>query len=223
MAGPTPNLPASRPGSGVTGSIDRMRASPTGVRLAPILRSDVLFALGIITIILFMLIPMPTIMMDAGLSVSITFSVLILMTVLFIQTPLEFSTFPTVLLISTALRLGLNVASTRLILENGHEGLDAAGGIIEAFGTFIINFSASFVIGLFLVWSTERVLLDPRWRTFVAIGFCGSYSTYSSYAFETLALFEKGHWTAAAANVLFMNVLCFVAVVMGAALARSVR
>ncbi len=145
MAGPTPNLPASRPGSGVTGSIDRMRASPTGVRLAPILRSDVLFALGIITIILFMLIPMPTVMMDAGLSVSITFSVLILMTVLFIQTPLEFSTFPTVLLISTALRLGLNVASTRLILENGHNGLDAAGGIIEAFGTFIIK--DSYVIG----------------------------------------------------------------------------
>ncbi|MCB1592907.1 MAG: flagellar biosynthesis protein FlhA [Alphaproteobacteria bacterium] len=145
MAGPTPNLPASRPSSGVTGSIDRFRASPAGERLAPILRPDVLFALGIITIILFMLIPMPTIMMDAGLSVSITFSVLILMTVLFIQTPLEFSTFPTVLLISTALRLGLNVASTRLILENGHNGLDAAGGIIEAFGTFIIK--DSYVIG----------------------------------------------------------------------------
>jgi CrcB protein len=91
------------------------------------------------------------------------------------------------------------------------------------YGTFIINLSASFVIGFFLIWSTERVLLDPRWRTFVAIGFCGSYSTYSSYAFETLALFEKGQWAAAVANIVYMNVVCFVAVVLGAALARSIR
>ena len=143
--GPTNNLPVPRPATGVAGSIDRFRASPMGERLSPIMRSDVLFALGIITIILFMLIPMPTVMLDAGLSISITFSVLILMTVLFIQTPLEFSTFPTVLLISTALRLGLNVASTRLVLENGHNGLDAAGAVIEAFGTFIIK--DSYVIG----------------------------------------------------------------------------
>lgn len=91
------------------------------------------------------------------------------------------------------------------------------------YGTFIINLSASFVIGFFLIWSTERILLDPRWRTFVAIGFCGSYSTYSSYAFETFALFEKGQWAAAAANVLCTNVLCFIAVMLGAALARSIR
>lgn len=110
-----------------------------------LLRTDILFALGIVVIILFMLIPMPTIMLDAGLSISITFSILILMTVLFIQAPLEFSTFPTVLLVSTSLRLGLNIASTRLILEYGHTGRDAAGGIIEAFGTFIIG--GNYVIG----------------------------------------------------------------------------
>ena len=109
------------------------------------MRTDVLFALGIVTIILFMLIPMPTMMLDAGLSISITFSVLILMTVLFIQAPLEFSTFPTVLLVSTSLRLGLNIASTRLILENGHNGHSAAGQIIEAFGTFVIG--GNYVIG----------------------------------------------------------------------------
>ncbi|MGH1403542.1 MAG: flagellar biosynthesis protein FlhA [Alphaproteobacteria bacterium] len=109
------------------------------------LRADLLFALGIVTIILFMLVPMPTMMLDGGLAVSVTISVLILMTVLFIQTPLEFSTFPTVLLITTAMRLGLNIASTRLILEHGHEGRSAAGGIIEAFGTFIIG--SSYVIG----------------------------------------------------------------------------
>ncbi len=112
---------------------------------ASLLRTDVLFALGIVIIILFMLVPMPTIMLDAGLSVSVTFSVLILMTVLFIKAPLEFSTFPTILLVTTTMRLGLNIASTRLILENGHTGSAAAGGIIEAFGTFIIG--SNYVIG----------------------------------------------------------------------------
>jgi len=116
-----------------------------GAMGANLFRSDVLFAVGIIGIIMFMLIPMPTIMLDAGLAVSIAFAVLILMTVLFIQRPLDFSTFPTVLLIATALRLGLNVASTRLILSEGHTGGDAAGAIIEAFGSFII--SGQYVIG----------------------------------------------------------------------------
>lgn len=113
--------------------------------LSAILRTDVMFALGIVFIILFMLIPMPPVMMDVGIAISVTFSVLILMTVLFIKTPLEFSTFPTVLLVATSLRLGLNIASTRLILENGHNGTDAAGGIIGAFGTLIIG--SNYVIG----------------------------------------------------------------------------
>jgi len=117
----------------------------TRSRLAPVMRGDILLALGIIGILIFMLVPIPPWMLDMGLSLSITFSVLILMTALFIMTPLEFSTFPTVLLISTALRLGLNVASTRLILENGHRGGDAAGHVIQAFGEFIIK--DSYVIG----------------------------------------------------------------------------
>src|SRR5207244_11278497 len=77
---------------------------------------------------------------------SIIFSVLILMTALFIHTPLEFSAFPTVLLIATMLRLALNLASTRLILAHGHEGTDAAGHVIEAFGNFVM--SGNFVIGI---------------------------------------------------------------------------
>lgn len=113
--------------------------------LSGIFRGDVAFAFGIICILMFMLVPIPTWLLDAGLSLSITFSVLILMLVLFIQKPLEFSTFPTILLVSTALRLGLNIASTRLILENGHEGDDAAGKVIEAFGHFIIG--GNYVIG----------------------------------------------------------------------------
>lgn len=110
-----------------------------------IFRTDILFAFAIIGIIMFMLVPMPTMMLDAGLSISILFSVMILMMVLFIQTPLEFSTFPTVLLVATSLRLGLNVASTRLILSEGHTGSDAAGAVIGAFGTFIIQ--DSYVVG----------------------------------------------------------------------------
>jgi len=84
-------------------------------------------------------------MLDAGLAVSITFSVMILMTILFIKAPLEFSTFPTILLVATSMRLGLNVASTRLILGEGHEGGDAAGAVIGAFGSFVI--ADNYVVG----------------------------------------------------------------------------
>ncbi|MDP9127451.1 MAG: fluoride efflux transporter CrcB [Pseudomonadota bacterium] len=89
------------------------------------------------------------------------------------------------------------------------------------FGTLVINISASFILGFFLVWTSERVLADPRWRMFIAVGFCSTYSTYSSYAFETFALCEKGQFTLAALNVVATNLVCFVAVVIGVALARS--
>ncbi len=113
--------------------------------LGGVFRGDVVLAMGIITILIFMLIPIPTWVLDMGLSVSILFSVFILMLVLSIQKPLEFSTFPTVLLITTSLRLGLNVASTRLILGEGHNGQDAAGHVIQAFGGLIIQ--GSYVVG----------------------------------------------------------------------------
>jgi len=90
------------------------------------------------------------------------------------------------------------------------------------YGTLIINITASFILGFFLVWTTERVLVDPRWRLFVAVGFCATYSTYSSYAFETFALVENGQFWVAALNFLATNVVCFVAVVGGAALARGI-
>jgi flagellar biosynthesis protein FlhA len=139
----TPNLPTSTGAQTVnTGGAQFASGMKS---LSPYFRTDVLFALGIIAIILFMLVPMPTMMLDLGLAISIMLSVMVLMTVLFIQSPLEFSTFPTILLVTTSLRLGLNVASTRLILENGSNGRDAAGRVIEAFGTFIIK--DSYVIG----------------------------------------------------------------------------
>ena len=90
--------------------------------------------------------PLPPLLLDLLLAISIILSVLILMTALFIQTPLEFSAFPTVLLIATMLRLSLNLASTRLILSHGHEGTAAAGHVIEAFGNFVMG--GNFVIGI---------------------------------------------------------------------------
>jgi CrcB protein len=89
------------------------------------------------------------------------------------------------------------------------------------YGTLIINVSGSFILGLFLVWTTERVLADPKWRMLIAIGFCGSYTTFSSYAFETMAYFEQGHWSMFALNVISNNLLCLGAVLVGAVLARG--
>jgi flagellar biosynthesis protein FlhA len=116
-------------------------------RLGGLVRQgDIALALGVIGILVVLILPLPKILLDLLLTVSITFSVLILLTSLFIEKPLEFSAFPTVLLIATMLRLALNIASTRLILAHGHEGSEAAGQVIEAFGGFIMQ--GNFVIGL---------------------------------------------------------------------------
>ncbi|HCI48047.1 MAG TPA: flagellar biosynthesis protein FlhA [Rhodospirillaceae bacterium] len=110
------------------------------------LRGDIALALGLVAILVVLILPMPTWLLDASLALSITFSVLILMTVLFIERPLEFSSFPSILLIATMLRLALNLASTRLILAGGHDGTDAAGQVIQAFGQFVMQ--GNFVIGI---------------------------------------------------------------------------
>jgi flagellar biosynthesis protein FlhA len=102
-------------------------------------RGDLALAIGVLLILVVLILPLPPMLLDVALAVSIILSVLILMTALFIQTPLEFSAFPTVLLISTMLRLALNLASSRLILAHGHEGTAAAGHVIEAFGNFVMS------------------------------------------------------------------------------------
>ncbi|MEG3618286.1 flagellar biosynthesis protein FlhA [Magnetovibrio sp. PR-2] len=109
-------------------------------------RGDIMMALGVVAILVVLILPLPTWLLDASLAFSITFSVMILMTALFIERPLEFNTFPTILLLATMIRLALNLASTRLILAHGHEGTDAAGQVIQAFGGFVMG--GNFVIGI---------------------------------------------------------------------------
>ena len=111
-----------------------------------VLRGDVIFALGLMGILIFLILPLPKQVLDVSLAFSISLSILILVTTLFIEKPLEFSSFPTVLLVATMLRLSLNVASTRLILAHGHEGISAAGEVIRAFGSFVMG--GNFVIGI---------------------------------------------------------------------------
>jgi CrcB protein len=89
-------------------------------------------------------------------------------------------------------------------------------------GTLIINVTGSFILGFFLVWSSERVLVDAKWRPLVAVGFCGGFTTFSSYSFETFSLFEQGHYSLAAGNFAANNLLALAAVVAGAVLARSI-
>ena len=89
-------------------------------------------------------------------------------------------------------------------------------------GTLFINISGSFLLGLFLVYTTERAFVDPRWRLLIAIGFCGAYTTFSSYAYESIVYFQQGNWALFVGNVLSNNFLCLAAVLAGAAIARAV-
>lgn len=88
------------------------------------------------------------------------------------------------------------------------------------FGTLFINVAGSFIVGFFMIWSTQRVLLDPRWRLLIVVGFCGAFTTFSSFAFETMAYFEQGQWMMMAANFVSNNLLCLAAALAGMALAR---
>ncbi len=109
-------------------------------------RGEYALGLGVMALVMMLIIPIPPFLLDFLLAISITLSVLILMTALLIKKPLEFSAFPTVLLLATLLRLALNIATTRLILAHGHEGPQAAGNIIQVFGGFVMG--GNFVIGV---------------------------------------------------------------------------
>jgi CrcB protein len=95
-------------------------------------------------------------------------------------------------------------------------------GPVFPYGTLTINIVGSFIVGFFLIWTTERVLIDPRWRLLVVIGFCGSFTTFSSYAYETMAYFEQGQWALMLANIFSNNLLCLGGALVGMALARAI-
>jgi CrcB protein len=94
-------------------------------------------------------------------------------------------------------------------------------GPVFPYGTLSINIVGSFIVGFFVIWTTERVLVDPRWRLLVVVGFCGSFTTFSSYAFETMAYFEQGQWGLMLTNVFSNNLLCLGGALAGMALARA--
>src|SRR5512142_1546184 len=119
--------------------------SPGGI-VDFIKRSDLGLAIGMMAILVVLILPLPTWLLDISLALSLSFAILILMTAVFIRRPLEFSSFPAVLLITTMLRLSLNLASTRLILGHGNTGTAAAGHVIEAFGKLVMG--GNFVIGM---------------------------------------------------------------------------
>src|SRR6266436_1405724 len=95
-------------------------------------------------------------------------------------------------------------------------------GSVFPYGTLFINVTGSFIVGFFMIWASQRVLLDPRWRLLIVIGFCGAFTTFSSFAFETMAYFEQGQWLLLFANFLANNILCLGAALAGMAMARAV-
>jgi flagellar biosynthesis protein FlhA len=124
-------------------------ARPTGKdMLGWAMRGEVGMAVGVIGVILLLILPIPKFLLDLLLAISLVSSVLILMTALMMKRPLDFAIFPTVLLVSTLFRLGLNLASTRLVLTHGHEGHDAAGQVIAAFGELMMG--GNFIIGVII-------------------------------------------------------------------------
>jgi CrcB protein len=93
-------------------------------------------------------------------------------------------------------------------------------GPVFPYGTLVINVLGSFIVGWFMIWTSERVLADPRWRLLVVVGFCGGFTTFSSFAFESMAYFEQGQWLLMTTNIVANNLLCLAAALAGMALAR---
>ncbi len=115
--------------------------------------TDLFIAFSILAILGVMIIPLPAWMLDIALTFSLALSILILLTSVYIKKTLDFTSFPSLLLMTTLYRLGLNVATTRLILSHGHEGPSAAGGVVQAFGSFVVgnNYVIGFIVFVILV------------------------------------------------------------------------
>ncbi len=129
--------------------MEQLRLTANGFSLRN--NSDVLIAGGVVGILLVMLVPLPTGMLDIMLALNITVSILVLMLTIYVMRPLDFSVFPSLLLITTLFRLSLNIASTRLILLNGHTGSLAAGRIIKGFGSFVVGGNTTVGLVIFMI------------------------------------------------------------------------
>ena len=134
--------------------------------------SDVLMAVAVIGILIFMVMPLPTLLLDLLLSFSIMFSLIIILASMYVQHPLELSAFPSILLLITLFRLSLNVASTRIILLHGNEGTLAAGKVIKAFGGFVVggNYLVGIIVFLILVAINFLVITKGAGRIAEEIG-----------------------------------------------------
>src|SRR6185503_13152730 len=113
---------------------------------APMRGTHLLAPAAVMAVVLLMVVPLPPIVLDLLLSIDIGLSVVLLLTVIYVKQPVEFSVFPSLLLLLTLVRLSLNVASTRLILMHGAEGVEAAGHVIMAFGQFVVG--GNFIVGV---------------------------------------------------------------------------
>ena len=121
---------------------DRLRGVPVAAAAAPLL---------LLTMLAMVVLPLPPFMLDLLFTFNIAVSLMVVLAVVYVMRPLDFSVFPTILLLATLLRLALNVASTRIVLLNGHEGGDAAGKVIEAFGSFVVGGNYGVGIAVFLI------------------------------------------------------------------------
>jgi len=121
-----------------------------------------ILAIGLMAVILIMVLPVPAWVLDVGLTVSFAFAILIFTTAIFIEKPLDFSSFPSVLLASLMLRLALNVSSTKLIISEGHTGTNAAGGVIEGFAMFIMGGNLFVGLVVFLVLIIVNFMVITR-------------------------------------------------------------
>ena len=141
-------------------------------KLLDLSKPTALLAIGLMLVILVMVLPVPAWVLDLGLTASFAFAILIFTTAIFIEKPLDFSSFPSVLLASLILRLALNVSSTKLIISEGHTGTSAAGGVIEGFAMFIMG--GNLFVGLVIFGVLELCLgFNPNspivWQSIVAV------------------------------------------------------
>ncbi len=138
------------------------------ISILPVLNTTVLLAFALMTIIVMMILPVPAFLLDIGLAVSFSLAILIFTLTLFIERPLEFSAFPTVLLASLMLRLSLNVSSTKLIIGEGHTGTKAAGGVIEGFANFVMGGSIFLGLVVFCVLLIVNFMVITKGATRMA-------------------------------------------------------